>query len=113
MGSGDLHPRHDQRHRRKLIHTQLGIEQRADVIGDCHADEGSDNRQTKEQMLPNRTGRTTTQPSNQIESLIKAKEKRLHVLKLKESTFGISADVSLIIEIEDIEKEIEGLRKQL
>lgn len=49
----------------------------------------------------------------QLRELLTAKQRRLHELQVQQSLYGYSADVSLKLEIEDLEKEIAALQRQL
>lgn len=51
--------------------------------------------------------------SDSIKELLHIHTRRLQELKKKEATYGLSADPSLLLEIENIEAEIQKLRRQL
>ena len=44
---------------------------------------------------------------------IRTKRRRLNLLKLQEAKFGISVDPAIIIQIEDLQREISQLERQL
>lgn len=48
-----------------------------------------------------------------LEELRKKHERRLQILELKETTFGISTPPEILIEIEDIRKKISAIDKEL
>ncbi len=51
--------------------------------------------------------------ANDIKELITTHARRLQELKKKQAAYGLSADPSLALEIENVEAEIQKLRKQL
>ena len=51
--------------------------------------------------------------SAQVEELINKNTRRLYLLQQKQATYGLNTPPEVVIEIEDLEKEIARLRQQL
>ena len=66
--------------------------------------------------VSNRSQSADDERDDEIEALreqIRTKCRRLNLLKLQEAKFGISVDPAIIIQIEDLEREIAALDRQV